>query len=147
MGRGARALGQKRVIRAFALVSGAVIIGVAAYVALRPAPRLYDAPLVAVTVPELQADAQAGALHYDAHCAACHGRNGAGQDGVGPPLVHIIYETSHHADGAFYAAVQLGVRAHHWSFGDMPRQPQVSEPEITQIIAYIRALQRANGIF
>lgn len=147
MGRGARALGQKRVIRALALVSGAAIIGMAAYVVLRPTPPVDDGPLVAVTVPDLDADAQAGALHYNAHCAACHGRNGAGQEGIGPPLVHIIYETSHHADGAFYAAVQLGVRAHHWTFGDMPRQPQVSETEITQIIAYIRALQRANGIF
>jgi len=28
----------------------------------------------------------------------------------------------------------------------MPRQPQVAEEEITQIISFLRALQRANGI-
>ena len=102
--------------------------------------------MVDVQVPPLGVEEQRGATLYAQHCASCHGDNGAGREDVGPPLVHIIYEPSHHPDGAFYAAVQLGVRAHHWRFGDMPRQSHVTEPEITQIIAYIRALQRANGI-
>jgi mono/diheme cytochrome c family protein len=101
---------------------------------------------VDIQIPPLSAKEQQGAVLYAQNCASCHGENGAGRNGVGPPLVHIIYEPSHHPDGAFYAAVQLGVRAHHWGFGDMPRQSHVTEPEITQIIAYIRALQRANGI-
>ena len=102
--------------------------------------------MVSVLVPELDAVETDGALAYARHCAVCHGENGAGRAGVGPPLVHVIYEPSHHPDEAFIVAVQLGVRAHHWRFGDMPRQPQVSEDETMQIIAYIRALQRANGI-
>lgn len=143
----ARPLGEKRVMRIIAAATGAALLSLVAYLVFWPASTPEPAPMVAVTVPELDAEVQAGAQIFDTHCAICHGVNGEGRDGIGPPLVHIIYETSHHADGAFYAAVQLGVRQHHWSFGDMPRQPQVSEPEITQIIAYIRALQRANGIF
>ncbi len=102
--------------------------------------------MVELDIPPLTESEQEGAVPYAQNCASCHGENGAGRDGVGPPLVHVIYEPSHHPDGAFYAAVQLGVRAHHWDYGDMPRQSHVTEPEITQIIAYIRALQRANGI-
>lgn len=101
---------------------------------------------VAVTVPALSASALSGKALFDANCASCHGANAAGGEG-GPPLVHRIYEPSHHADGAFYLAAQRGVRAHHWRFGDMPPQPQVSQQEMSRIIAYVRELQRANGIF
>jgi mono/diheme cytochrome c family protein len=43
-------------------------------------------------------------------------------------------------------AVMKGVRAHHWRFGDMPPVEGVSEAQIAGIVAYIRTLQRANGI-
>ena len=56
---------------------------------------------------------QIGASAYDAVCAACHGLNGQGRDGIAPPLVHKIYEPSHHGDMAFVLAAQNGVRAHH----------------------------------
>ena len=39
-----------------------------------------------------------------------------------------------------------GVIAHHWDFGDMPPVAGVSGAEVTQIIAYIRDLQREGGI-
>lgn len=104
------------------------------------------AALVEVSVPTLSAVATSGKGIFDANCATCHGQNGAGVDGAGPPLVHIIYEPNHHADIAFYMAVKQGVRAHHWRFGDMPPVTSVSEEETTKIIAYIRELQRANGI-
>jgi len=103
--------------------------------------------MVDVTVPELSAPEQKGAVLFAQNCATCHGENAAGKDGVGPPLVHIIYEPSHHGDGSFYVAARLGVRAHHWSFGNMPAQPQITDEDVTKIVAYIRALQRANGIF
>ena len=109
---------------------------------------LENAATVQVTMPErLSAQEQRGAALYTENCASCHGVNGAGMPDVGPPLVHVIYETSHHPDGAFYAAVQLGVRAHHWNYGDMPRLAHLSEQQIAQIIAYIRRVQRENGIF
>ena len=102
--------------------------------------------LAEVTVPTLSSVATEGKGIFDANCAACHGQNGAGVDGAGPPLVHIIYEPNHHADIAFYLAVKQGVRAHHWRFGNMPPVSSVSEGETTKIIVYIRELQRANGI-
>jgi len=43
-------------------------------------------------------------------------------------------------------AVKNGVRQHHWPFGSMPPIPGVSKAEVSQIIAYVRTLQRANGI-
>ncbi len=99
-----------------------------------------------VFVPELSQNAQIGQLGFDAKCAACHGLSAAGQEGVAPPLVHIIYEPSHHGDEAFQRAAAMGVRGHHWPFGDMPPVEGVTTGDVTMIIAYIRELQRANGI-
>ena len=102
--------------------------------------------LAEVIVPELSVAEQAGKAVYDDKCASCHGANGAGQDGVAPPFVHRIYVPGHHGDAAFYSAAQNGVRAHHWSFGDMPPVEGITQDEIKQILVYVRALQRANGI-
>ena len=88
------------------------------------------APLVQVSVPEaFSAQAQSGMTYFNAVCASCHGLNSAGSDGVGPPLVHKIYEPSHHGDLAMFNAVRNGARA-----------------ELGAIVAYVRELQRANGI-
>ncbi len=104
-------------------------------------------PLVAVTLPAaLSAGAEAGRRAFDATCATCHGDAAGGRTGFGPPLVHPIYEPSHHADTAFLRAVQQGAPAHHWRFGDMPPQPGVTPAEVADILAYVRELQRANGI-
>ena len=104
-------------------------------------------PIVSVNVPAtLSARAQLGRKTYDANCASCHGRNAAGQDGVAPPLVHIVYEPGHHADESFQRAVARGVRAHHWRFGDMPRVEGLSRRDVAAVVTYVRELQRANGI-
>ena len=100
---------------------------------------------VDVAIPELSPAAQSGKKAFDTNCAACHGANAAGTD-QGPPLVHIIYEPSHHSDPSFVLAVRNGVRAHHWPFGDMAPVPGVSDDELLAIIAYVRELQRHNGI-
>lgn len=103
--------------------------------------------LVTVTVPDTFSEqAKIGKQAFDAICAACHGTNGAGKVDAGPPLVHVIYEPNHHGDMAFYMAVENGVRAHHWPFGNMPRQEGLTRGDVTNIIAYVRELQRANGI-
>ncbi len=103
--------------------------------------------MVQVTLPEtLSANAQIGKRAFDVKCAACHGANAAGQNGVAPPLVHKIYEPSHHADFAFQRAAQNGVRSHHWGFGNMPAIEGITTAEIKFITAYVRELQRANGI-
>jgi mono/diheme cytochrome c family protein len=110
------------------------------------APKSTDRALVEVTVPELSALAQQGAEAFGTHCIACHGANAAGVDGAGPPLVHKIYEPSHHGDMAIALAPIRGVQRHHWPFGDMPPVEGITEDEILRILAYIRELQRANGI-
>jgi mono/diheme cytochrome c family protein len=99
----------------------------------------------AVTVPQLSAAAANGKVAFDAVCAACHGANAAGSK-KGPPLVHNIYNPGHHADAAFFNAARFGSRQHHWQFGDMPPQPQLSEAEVLAIVQYVRELQQANGI-
>ena len=98
-----------------------------------------------VVVPDLSANARAGEQVFNANCALCHGPNASGT-GLGPPLVHKIYEPGHHQDFTIQSAVRNGVPAHHWPFGNMPPVPVVSDEDIPNIICYIRELQRANGI-
>jgi len=98
-----------------------------------------------IKIPMLTAQAVTGEKAFNANCLACHGANAGGSD-KGPPLVHQIYEPGHHADMSFVLAVRRGVRAHHWKFGNMPPQPDVSDAEIAAIIRYVRELQVANGI-
>ena len=86
-----------------------------------------------------------GRTVYEATCAACHGEDLKGTR-IGPPFLNIIYAPNHHPDDSFRAAVARGVRPHHWDFGAMPPQPQVSEEEIDAVIAYVRSRQRAAGI-
>ena len=82
---------------------------------------------------------------YEKNCAACHGAALNGSD-KGPPLVHKVYEPSHHSDIAFQIAARHGMRAHHWKFGDMPPVAGVSADEVAHITAYVRMLQRRAGI-
>ena len=86
-----------------------------------------------------------GAQLFAENCSRCHGEMADGTD-IGPPLVHRLYEPGHHSDFAFQSAVKNGVIAHHWDFGDMPPVAGLSEEEVTQIIAYVRNLQREGGI-
>ncbi len=139
------------IVFAAILVAGGV--GYAMWPATRQAPAhdttayIEAAILADVLLPAtLSQNAQIGKRGFEAKCAACHGLNAAGQDGVAPPLIHIIYEPSHHGDEAFQRAAAMGVRGHHWPFGDMPPVEGVTRGDVTMIIAYIRELQRANGI-
>ena len=106
-----------------------------------------EGALADVLLPKiLSQNAQIGKLGFEAKCATCHGLTAAGQDGVAPPLVHIIYEPTHHGDETFQRAVAVGVRGHHWPFGDMPPVEGIPRGDVTMIVAYVRELQRANGI-
>ncbi len=104
------------------------------------------AALVDVEVPTLSRLARKGEVAFEANCASCHGQNGAGTD-KGPPLIYDTYNPGHHDDGAFVRAARFGVPQHHWRFGNMPPQPQVTDRELVAIIRYVRELQEANGIF
>ena len=89
------------------------------------------------SLPPTPAEHRTGEQLFDRNCAACHGTKARGTD-QGPPLAHRVYEPSHHSDQAFYLAVRNGVAAHHWRFGNMPAQPQVSESDVAAIVAYVR---------
>jgi mono/diheme cytochrome c family protein len=126
------------------LVIAVLGVGVASMVADLFSPS-DGAARVAVVVPKLSALAVSGKDAFDVNCAQCHGANGSGTD-FGPPLVHDIYNPGHHGDESFYIAASRGVDQHHWPYGDMAPQPQVTGKEMAAIIQYVRELQLANGI-
>lgn len=135
------------------VVGAFVLAGLAVLFIFKPGENTAIAPdapqetIATVMVPDnISTDAQKGKQIFDANCAACHGPNAAGQKNTAPPLVHVIYEPSHHGDESFQRAVSLGVRQHHWPFGNMPPVEGLTRGDVTLIIAYIRELQRANGI-
>ncbi len=103
------------------------------------------APIVYGPPQDFVADVTQGRKLFYENCATCHGTLGQGSNS-GPPLIHKIYEPSHHSDGAFYIAVQTGTRQHHWKFGDMPPVSNVKAEEIGHIVAYVRERQRRKGI-
>lgn len=100
---------------------------------------------VAVRMPKLSPEAVRGQKAFLETCAQCHGERADGTD-QGPPLVHDLYNPGHHADESFRRAVALGVRRHHWPFGDMAKQAHVKPREVESIIRFVRELQAANGI-
>ena len=102
--------------------------------------------MVAVTLPQLDGAARRGQQAFGAICAACHGPNAGGLEGKGPPLVHRLYVPGHHGDMAIRMAAQRGVQSHHWRFGNMPPIEGLTDADLTDIIAFIRAVQRANGL-
>ncbi len=112
----------------------------------RPSSNAQGAPMVEVKTVAFTGNEPLGETAFNAKCAECHGVNAAGRNGMGPPLIHKIYEPGHHGDQAFLLAAQNGVRAHHWPFGDMPPVEGLTVADVGNIVAYIRALQRANGI-
>ncbi len=91
--------------------------------------------------PDFVADATQGRTLYSTNCSSCHGTTGSGTKN-GPPLIHKIYDSSHHADIAFHWAVRDGVKPHHWNFGEMPKIPNLSPDATGHIIAYVRNEQK-----
>lgn len=94
----------------------------------------------------LKRPADRGESLFNTHCSVCHGANASGTE-KGPPLLHKIYRPNHHSDFSFRRAVQMGVRAHHWRFGNMPKVEGVTPEETEEIIKYIRRIQREAGIY
>ncbi|MFS4581026.1 cytochrome c [Phaeobacter sp. C3_T13_0] len=132
----------------------AVAAVAAAYSLLRPEPTQHVrqlAPpevsaLVEIQMPQIEGNAVIGQRIFASACAECHGSNAVGIEGVGPPLIHVIYEPSHHADESFQRAVAMGVKSHHWRFGDMLPVGGLTRGDVAMVIAYIREIQHANGI-
>ncbi|GAA6165487.1 hypothetical protein NBRC116590_31910 [Pelagimonas sp. KU-00592-HH] len=140
--------------RKYLLIGVCAVAAVVAYAFLRPAPvneagnpaPLEGGAIVAVQMPPIEGNAAIGQRMFESTCISCHGTNAAGVEGAGPPLIHVIYEPSHHADESFQRAVAVGVRSHHWQFDDMPPVEGLTRGDVAMIIAYIREIQRANGI-
>ncbi len=107
--------------------------------------RQVGGPTLEFDVPEQDPEmVEVGSGLFAANCAGCHGADVRGTD-LGPSLLSEVYEPGHHADGAFQVAVQRGVRAHHWEFGDMPPIPGLSPDDVATITAFIRDQQRTEG--
>ena len=140
--------------RRYLLIGVCAVAATAAYFLLRPLPADEVAKsvardgnaIVAVQMPKIEGNAFIGQRIFESACVACHGTNAAGVEGAGPPLIHVIYEPSHHADESFQRAVAMGVRSHHWRFGDMPPVDGLTRGDVAMVIDYIREIQRANGI-
>jgi len=56
----------------------------------------------------------------------------------------VVATCSHHGDGVLLSAAQNGALAHHRRFGDMAPVKAVIKFDIGNIVACVRALQRAN---
>jgi len=110
---------------------------------------LMDAQAQTMQIPKpsagLMPNPARGRTLYGTNCASCHGADLKGSD-KGPPMLHKVYETSHHSDAAFQLAVKNGVRAHHWNFGPMVPVPALTPDDVAHVTAYIRAEQRKVGI-
>jgi len=142
---------------AIAVLAGAVIVGGLWVFNGKPAPTQRPVAVAApaqgdpivtgIKIPASFTETeQLGKAGFNAICAACHGENGGGREGMGPPFMSPIYRPGHHGDMAFQMAVQNGVRSHHWKFGNMPPQKGLTRSDVSNIVAYVRALQRENGI-
>lgn len=127
------------------LVAAVIIGGVAVIVSRLGAPNGGYEPRTIAMPQQLSSLARDGKVLFEANCGQCHGQAGGGTD-HGPPLVQDIYNPGHHADYAFVLAARKGVRSHHWPFGNMPPQPQVSDAQVNAIVRYVRELQQASGI-
>ncbi|WP_205319969.1 c-type cytochrome [Notoacmeibacter marinus] len=139
-------MGRKSAFIAIALLAVALIAWLVLFRSEAPDPAMEQSDVsLSLSIPDFSTEQLAGKALFDANCATCHGANAAGSE-QGPPLVHRIYEPSHHGDQAFILAALNGVRAHHWQFGNMPPVKGVSESDVGKITNYIRTIQRANGI-
>ncbi len=88
-----------------------------------------------------KADVSKGEGVYQQSCIRCHGEGLTGT-GQGPSLLDSTYESLHHSDLSFFYAVKSGVRQHHWKFGDMPMITGVPPERVSDIIAYVRSVQK-----
>lgn len=125
-----------------------LIVGIS-YVLLQESERqdsLSGGPIADVVEAIHSEAGEAGQLVFDTQCAYCHGFNASGRDGVGPPLIHMIYGPATLDDEAFARAIRSGAPQAKWPFGAMPAESDITDEQIASLIVYIRELQKANNI-
>ncbi len=98
----------------------------------------------AATTSSRSPSLEAGKVLYDTSCAVCHGSNLRGTD-LGPSFLSSVYRPDHHADASFLLAVIRGVSPHHWGFGPMPPIEGLTQADVSDITAYVRSVQEAEG--
>lgn len=120
--------------------------------AIANAARMQHSPAGSVPVTTLKKDPKVsfnyalGFQLFSNKCSECHGEWAEGVADKGPPLVHPYYRSGHHPDSAFYRAAMMGVKSHHWNFGDMPPVEGITKEDIAAILGFIRWWQNQNGI-
>lgn len=124
----------------------ALIVGLSIFVPALGASAAQKAIFENPKQPKMTPELNVGKMNYDAYCASCHGKTAGGSE-KGPTFISRIYHPGHHSDAAFLIAPKQGARAHHWMFGDMPPVDGINETQLRTIIEYVRAVQKANGIF
>ena len=105
-----------------------------------------DGVTVEVIAAELSEEAIQGEALFKANCPGVPRRERGGHEAGSAADSRHLQSGSPFGQGFLSGGRRLGVRAHHWPYGDMPPQPQVKEAEVALIIRYIRELQEANGI-
>jgi mono/diheme cytochrome c family protein len=85
-----------------------------------------------------------GVVAFAGECAGCHGRLAEGAE-RGPNLIHRDYGPGVRSDAQFRRAVREGMAARR-GYGAMPPSPDVSKRRLDRMIAFVRELQRVNGI-
>ena len=96
-------------------------------------------------VPASSLSAQAGRIAFAEECAGCHGRLAGGTE-RGPDLIQPAYGRRARSDAQFRRAVREGMPARRGGYGEMPAVKGVSERRLDRMIAFLREVQRVNGI-
>jgi len=97
-------------------------------------------------IPELSASAANGRVLINAQCAECHGVDGTGYSKKGPPMLHPRYREEVYPDHHFKRVLIEGRPQKNWRFGPMPAQPQLSDSDMNDIIAFVREVHDATGV-
>ena len=93
-------------------------------------------PIANILVPDQISDlGLLGKNIFEIKYQSCHGINAAGCHEMGPPLVHKIYEPSHHSDQSFYRAMALGLKSHNWRSGNMAAIEDLTKGDVKAIIS------------
>jgi len=94
-------------------------------------------PKPTIKVP---AEFESGQNHFHRVCANCHGADALGKQTRAPGLIDPEYFSENFSDEEMYKQIIEG------SDKMRPQRSKVSDPEVAEIIKYLRYSQKAAGI-
>ena len=94
-------------------------------------------PKPTIKVP---AEFESGQNHFHRVCANCHGADALGKQTRAPGLIDPEYFSENFSDEEMYKQIIEG------SDKMRPQRSKVSDPEVSEIIKYLRYSQKAAGI-